>query len=141
MARARGLETLVLERNSAGNYDEALRGLAGKPKSGVVHLSMAGFSVEAQSLFPAAQKYGLPSITHIRSIGDYGALMSYGPIFERYLPHAMVMVDRILRGERPGDLPIERPDHFELLIYLKIAKSLGLTIPHSLLVRVDEVIG
>jgi putative ABC transport system substrate-binding protein len=69
-----------------------------------------------------------------------GALMSYGPVVETYFPRAVILADRILRGEKPGDLPIERPAKFELVLNLRTAKVMGLTIPQPLVDRADEVI-
>jgi putative tryptophan/tyrosine transport system substrate-binding protein len=103
-------------------------------------MSSAGFIVVAASFAAAAQKYRLPTIGFLKTYATAGVLMSYGPIQEAYFPRAVAYADKILKGARPGDLPIEGPDRFELVINLKTAKALGLTIPHSLLLRADEVI-
>ena len=94
--------------------------------------------VEGRNL-AAAQKFRMPTIAYLRS-DSAGVLMTYGPNRALYFPRAVAIADKILKGDRPGDLPIEGPDHFELVINLKIAKALGLTIPQSLLLRADEVI-
>jgi len=88
--------------------------------------------------FTAAHK--LPSISIARGYVDDGGLMSYGPSFEAIMAHTAVYVARILKGAKPADLPVEQPTKFELVISLKTAKALGLTIPRSLLLRADQVI-
>jgi putative tryptophan/tyrosine transport system substrate-binding protein len=82
----------------------------------------------------------LPSISNYREYPETGGLMSYGPSYPDLFRRAAGYVDRIFRGAKPGDLPIELPDKFELVINVKTAKALGLTIPPSLLVRADQVI-
>jgi putative ABC transport system substrate-binding protein len=87
-----------------------------------------------------AVKHRLPGIYEDRQYVDAGGLMPYGPNFPDLFRCSASYVDRILKGAKPGDLPIEQPTKFELVINLKTAKALGLTIPPSLLVRADEVI-
>jgi putative ABC transport system substrate-binding protein len=87
-----------------------------------------------------AQKNRLPSMYGQREYADAGGLMAYGPNNAEQWRRAATYVDKILKGAKPGDLPIEQPTKFELVINLKTAKALGLTIPPSLLRRADEVI-
>ena len=87
-----------------------------------------------------AARHRVPTVYETRLFPDVGGLLSYGPLAQERFERMAVYVDRILRGAQPGDLPIERPTQFELVINLKAAKSLGLTIPHSLLVRAHQVI-
>jgi ABC-type uncharacterized transport system substrate-binding protein len=82
----------------------------------------------------------LPTMHGSREYAEAGGLMSYGPYFPDLWRRAADYVDKILRGAKPGDIPIEQPTKFDLVINLKTAKSLGLTVPHSLLVLADEVI-
>jgi putative ABC transport system substrate-binding protein len=116
-----------------------LRGLAGKPRTGIVPMSSPGFVVVAPSFAAAAQKYRLPTIAFLKAYARAGVLMSYGPIQEDYFPRSVAFADKILNGAK-GELPIESPDRFELVINLKTAKAIGLNIPPSLLLRADEVI-
>jgi putative ABC transport system substrate-binding protein len=88
----------------------------------------------------AALKHRLPGIYWAREYGEAGGLLTYGASLADLRRHAAIYVDKILRGARPADLPIEQPTKFDLVINLKTAKALGLTIPPSLLVRADQVI-
>jgi putative ABC transport system substrate-binding protein len=76
-------------------------------------------------------KHGIPAISMFRSFAEAGGLMSYGPDQSEYYKRVAVYIDRILKGAKPGELPIEQPTKFELVINLKTAKALGLTIPQS----------
>ena len=85
-------------------------------------------------------KHRLPSIYEDKHYVEVGGLMSYGPSFSDLFRRAASYVDRIFKGAKPGDLPIEQPTKFELVINLKTAKALGLTIPPALLLRADQTI-
>ena len=82
----------------------------------------------------------LPTISQDRQFADAGVLMSYGVNEVLFWPQAATFIDRILKGAKPGELPIEQPRKFDLVITLETAKALGLTIPPSLLLRADQVI-
>ncbi len=82
----------------------------------------------------------LPAISPFRAFADNGGLLSYGPDLLEFRRFAATYVDRILKGSKPGDLPIQQPTKFEFVINVKTAKALGLTIPQTLLLRADEVI-
>jgi len=87
-----------------------------------------------------AAQHRLPAIYERRDFVDAGGLMSYGPSFVDMFRRAATYVDKILKGAKPGDLPVEQPMTFELVIHLKAAQALGLTIPPSLLMMANEVI-
>ena len=129
VARAHGVETLVIEMHPAVNFDDALRGLAGQSGNGIVCLTSAGLSVLAPRIAAAAQKYRLPTVSHFKNHARSGLLMTYGPVQEAYFARAVVLADKILRGEKPGELPIEAPLRYELVINMNTAKTLGLKLP------------
>ena len=87
-----------------------------------------------------ALHHHLPGLAQLRSFGEAGVLLSYGASLPALQRRAAFFVDKILRGASPGDLPVEQPTTFELVINLKTARALGLTVPRSILARADEVI-
>jgi putative tryptophan/tyrosine transport system substrate-binding protein len=95
---------------------------------------------ERRRIVDLATKHRLPSMSVAREFVELGGLLSYGASITDLSRRAATYVDKILKGAKPGDLPVEQPSKFELLINLKTAKALGLTIPPSLLGRADEVI-
>jgi putative ABC transport system substrate-binding protein len=98
------------------------------------------FEAHRAKLIKLASKLRLPAMHGARQWPDEGALMSYGPSYSDLFRRAAGYVDKILKGAKPGDLPIEQPTKFELVVNLKTAKALGITIPESILLRADEVI-
>jgi putative ABC transport system substrate-binding protein len=98
------------------------------------------FFAERRRIVGLANKSRLPAMFHWRAYVDAGGLMCYGPSFAEANRRAAHYVDKILKGAKPADLPVEQPTQFELVINLKTAKALGLTIPQSLLLRADQVI-
>jgi putative tryptophan/tyrosine transport system substrate-binding protein len=98
------------------------------------------FDVYAKDIADLAIQQRLPSIALFKRFAEVGGLMSYGPDLEALFSQSANYADRILRGARAGDLPIERPGRIELVVNVKTAKALGLTVPPSLLLRADHVI-
>ena len=112
-----------------------------KDRSDAVYLSFDSVIFRQEQLIAQLlAKHPLPTMAPSKSFVERGALMAYAPSFVALNRRAAVYVDKILKGAKPGDLPIEQPTKFELVINLKTAKALGLTIPQSLLLRADEVI-
>ena len=140
VARDKGFEAVVLGLNDIRDFDAALKPLSGRPATGIVQLSSPGFVVVVTSFAAAAKKYRLPTISFLKTYMRAGMLITYGPIQEQYFPRAVVLADRILKGDSAAELPIEGPDRFELAINLKTASALGLTIPSTLRLRADEVL-
>jgi putative ABC transport system substrate-binding protein len=93
-----------------------------------------------QHIAALALKNRLPSTSSLKEFAEAGLLLSYGPDFQSLYGGAAVFIDKIFKGAKPADLPVERPTRFELVVNLKTAKALGLTVPPSVLARVDEVI-
>jgi putative ABC transport system substrate-binding protein len=103
-------------------------------------LSTPMFIIERRRLVDLAAKNRLPALYPTRDSVDAGGLASYGPSLADSFRRAATYVDKILKGAKPADLPVEQPTKFELVINLKTAKALGLTIPPAVLARADEVI-
>jgi putative ABC transport system substrate-binding protein len=97
------------------------------------------FSQRATLLKLASQAH-LPILYWVKEFAQQGGLLSYGPSYEDLMRRAAGYVDRILKGAKPGELPIEQPTKFELVVNLRAAKTLGITIPESVVVRADEII-
>jgi len=129
-----------IEAGTPTELDKAFARMMRARVGGVLVLSDPMFADEARRLAQLASTSGLPAIYGFRTWVDAGGLMSYGPDFPDLFRRAAAYVDKILKGAKPGDLPIEQPTKFELVINLKAAKALGLTIPPSLLLRADKVI-
>jgi putative tryptophan/tyrosine transport system substrate-binding protein len=140
VARAKGFDAIVLEFSTMASYSEGLSPLRGKPVTGIVTLISPRFTATAAAFAPAAQALSLPTISFLRAHARSGVLMSYGPIQGEYFARAVILADRILKGAKAAELPIEGPDRFELVINRKTATAMGLAIPPSLLLRADEVI-
>jgi putative ABC transport system substrate-binding protein len=97
-------------------------------------------SALAKRIADFSVKHRLPAISMFRRFADVGGLMAYGPNQREYYKRLSVYVDKILKGAKPADLPIEQPTKFELIINLKAARALGLTLPAALLRRADQLI-
>jgi ABC-type uncharacterized transport system substrate-binding protein len=139
-ARSLGLDITRLEVRAGDNIERAFETITRKPVGALMPVSSALFHGERQRIVRLAAKYRLPAMYEHRDFADAGGLLSYGPDILSLNRRAATYVDKILKGAKPADLPVEQPTKFELVINLKTAKALGLTIPQSLLVRADEVI-
>lgn len=140
VARRIGIESVVMEFNITDDLELAVARLGGGKKTGIVQLTFPGGSTVAARFAAAANKHGLPTISFLRVNARSGMLMTYGPSQEEYFPRAVAIADKIVRGEKVGEIPIERPVRFELAVNLNTAKALGLNIPPSIFVLADELI-
>ena len=139
-AQGLGVHLEPIEARTPSELDKAFATMMRARVGGVLVLSDPMFGDEARRLAQLASTSGLPAIYAFRAWVDAGGLMSYGPDFPDLFHRAAAYVDKILKGAKPGDLPVEQPTKFELIINLKTAKALGLTIPPSLLLRADQII-
>jgi putative ABC transport system substrate-binding protein len=138
--RALGVRLQVVEARGPADFDRAFSDMTRGRAGALTVLPSAMFNTERRRLVDLAAKNRLPAVYISRESVDAGGLMSYGPDLADMFRRAATYVDKILKGTKPGDLPVEQPTKFELIINLKTAKVLGLTIPQSLLQRADEVI-
>jgi putative tryptophan/tyrosine transport system substrate-binding protein len=135
-----GLPIQILEVREPGDFEAAFAAMV-KERAGALLLSGdAMFFIHRAQLADLALKSRLPSMSTQRQWVEAGGLLSYAPSFPDQWRRAATYVDKILRGARPADLPIEQPTKFELAVNLKTAKTLELTIPQPILARADEVI-
>jgi putative ABC transport system substrate-binding protein len=118
----------------------AIAAFEGQPRTGLIVLPDPILQNLRSAIFELAAKQRHPAIYPFRNFTEDGGLLSYGINLAEQVQRAAFYVDRILRGARPGDLPVEAPTKFELVINLKTAKALGMDVPASLLVRADAVI-
>ena len=139
-ARALGVRLQVVEARGPADFDRAFSDMTRARAGALTVLPSTMFSNERRRLVDLAAKNRLPAVYPWREFVDAGGLMAYGSNLADLLRRAATYVDKILKGAKPGDLPVEQPTKFELVINLKTAKALGLTIPQSLLGRADEVI-
>ncbi len=140
MGRALGLRIQPVAVRSAAEFDSAFSAMIRERAGGVLVLSTPLFIGGAKRLAELAMKHKLPTMFGPRAHAEAGGLLSFGPDRAELFRRAATYVDKILRGARPADLPVEQPTKFELIINLKTAKALGLTIPPSVLMRADKVI-
>jgi putative ABC transport system substrate-binding protein len=138
--KARGLTLSFLVVSEPVDFDTTLARAKRDGVTGIIAPVDGVTFRHRRALVAAALKHRLPGIYWAREYGEAGGLLTYGASLADLRRHAAIYVDKILRGARPADLPIEQPTKFDLVINLKTAKALGLTIPPSLLVRADQVI-
>jgi putative ABC transport system substrate-binding protein len=139
-SRRLGLQVQIIAARDAGEIDKAFKLMRRERAEALAVLSDPIFIAARAQIVALAVKGRLPSVSGNRQYADAGGLMGYGPNFYELYRGAAGYVDRILKGAQPGELPIEQPTKFELVINLKTAKALGITIPPSLLLRADQVI-
>jgi len=139
-ARATGVQVLISKARTEGEIDAAFTTLVQGHVDALVVGNDSFFDSRIEQFVALAGRYAVPAIYDQREFPDSGGLMSYGTRLEAIYRQNGVYAGRVLKGEKPADLPVQQPTKFELVINLKTAKALGLTVPQSLLQRADEVI-
>jgi putative ABC transport system substrate-binding protein len=135
-----GLQAQVIAASDARAIDKAFQAMARERAEALAILSDPVFIAERSRIASLAAKSRLPSVSGFREYAEAGGVAAYGPDFYEVYRGAATYVDRILKGAKPGDLAVEQPTKFELVVNLRTARALGVTIPPSLLQRADRVI-
>ena len=128
------------EQNQPNQIERAIATFAQSPNGGLILAASGIGATNVNLVITAAARYKVPAIYPVQTFVAAGGLISYGPNFTDQYRRAAGYVDRILRGEKPADLPVQAPNKYELAINVKTARALGLSVPQSLLARADEVI-
>jgi ABC-type uncharacterized transport system substrate-binding protein len=135
-----GLELRAIDVHDAGGIERTIRAFARTPNIGMILTASAFAQFHRKLIITLADRHKLPAVYFQRALVADGGLVSYGPDTIDLHRRAASYVDRILKGEKPTDLPVQAPTKYELVINLKTAKALGLEVPPTLLARADEVI-
>jgi putative ABC transport system substrate-binding protein len=135
-----GVEVNPVNMTDTGEIERAIAGFARSANGGLILTAGPLGSIHRELIVTLAARHKLPAVYYERYFVTGGGLISYGPHLVDQYRRAADYVDRILKGEKPADLPVQAPTKYELAINLKTAKALGLTVPPSLLARADEVI-
>jgi putative ABC transport system substrate-binding protein len=135
-----GIDVRVLKASTEPELDEAFASLVKLGAGGLVVPNEPFFDSKRDRIVALSARYSVATIYTIREYALAGGLMSYGPSLSDSYRKAATYLGRILKGEKPADLPVQQPTKFEMVINLKTAKTLGLTVPPTLLARADEVI-
>jgi putative ABC transport system substrate-binding protein len=135
-----GVELTPINFMNAGDTERDIAAFASEPNSGIIVVVGSIVTIEHQLIISLAARYRIPVVYPYRFFVEAGGLASYGPDLADLYRRTAGYVDRILKGEKPADLPVQAPTKYALAINLKTAKALGLTVPPALLGRADEVI-
>ena len=135
-----GLDVSPVNMNTADELERAVAAFARPPNGGLIVTASVLATLHRNLIITLAARHKLPAIYFDRFLVAAGGLVSYGPDYLDLYRRAAGYVDRILKGERPADLPVQAPTKYETVLNLKTAKALGLTVPQSILLRADEVI-
>jgi putative tryptophan/tyrosine transport system substrate-binding protein len=140
VAPSLGMEIIPVNLRDAGETERAIAAFARAPNGGLIVTAGGSAAVHRNLIVTLAARHKLPAVYFERSFVAAGGLISYGPDFVDQYRQAAGYVDRILKGEKPADLPVQAPTKYETALNLKTAKTLGLDVPPTVLARADEVI-
>jgi putative ABC transport system substrate-binding protein len=140
VAPSLGVEVIPVNMRDAGEIEQSVETFARSPNGGMIAVGSAAVVRHRELILMLAARLKLPAVYWERFLVAAGGLMSYGPDLVEQFRQAAGYVGRILKGEKPADLPVQAPTKYRLIINLKTAKTLGLTVPDALLARADEVI-
>ena len=139
-AQALSVELQILEVREPAELATAFAAMGDSKTNGVIVLADSMFIAQRRRIVDLARSHRIPAIYRLRYFVEAGGLISYGAEYTEMFQQSAVLIDKVLKGAKPADLPVEQPRRYDLVINLKTAKILGLTIPPSLLARADEVI-
>ena len=134
------MELRPVDVRDPGEIERAIVAFARVPNGGLIIVAAPSAVVHRNLIITLAARHQLPAVYSFPHSAHSGGLIAYGPNYPDLYRRAATYVDKILKGAKPADLPVEQPTKFELVINLKTAKALGLTIPPSLLARADQII-
>jgi putative ABC transport system substrate-binding protein len=140
VAPSAGVEVSPIDIDATAGIERDVAAFAQAGNGGLIVTASALSAVHRDLIITLAARYNLPAVYFERFYVAAGGLLSYGPNFLDQFRHAAGYVDRILKGAKPADLPVQAPTKYELVVNPKTAKALGLTVPQSILARADEVI-
>jgi putative ABC transport system substrate-binding protein len=140
VARSLGIALLSVPLKRAEELEPAFAGMAQDRANGVVVFPNSITSSNGKQIADLAIKHRMPGVYAASELAEAGGLLSYGPLYADNYRRAAAFVDKVLKGAKPADMPVEQPTKFEMVVNMKTAKTLGITIPNSILVRADKVI-
>jgi putative ABC transport system substrate-binding protein len=135
-----GVEPSAIDARDADEIEHGITALARQPNGGLIVTATALAQIHREQIITLAARHRLPAVYPYRLFVSGGGLISYGPDTVDQYRHAAGYVDRILKGEKPADLPVQAPNKYEIVLNLKTAKALAIDVPATLLARADEVI-
>jgi putative ABC transport system substrate-binding protein len=140
VAPSLGVELRPVDMRNAGEIERAITAFAASSNGGLIITTSSAALVHRELITALAARHRLPAVSYARYYVTGGGLISYGPDLLDQCQRAAGYVDRILKGEKPADLPVQAPTKYELVVNLKTAKAIGLEVPHTVLARANEVI-